>query len=414
MDEKRGKNFVGKDGGKFEKYLAFSARRYLNYIKQLWGPLPATLSYRDFLQHLTKAELDDIRRTWDIKKVSSLRKNELITVFTDSVSDKLTGITATFDRERFNLLKQLVTRGGVLPVNDKIAADVEYYRRKGIIFTGLRQEEKVICLPAELISPAEKLINREVEARIERNSEWIGLTHGILYYYGVMGFAKLQETLEQLTKKPVDPWECIQVLADAMDYYQRIRYCNEGYCDERVEDSKEIVKEQHKRPDIDYRSFSKSQLLEAGQENFIEWTPELHSFRQFLKQNYEISKAEIEELIGGFMDLIRADAPVQELFDYLQNVLEFPSFDSVQQITAVINPVMNATSRWILRGHTPNQIFKTEQQHVNPLPSAPFAVQRQPGEVFDFATRRKVGRNDPCPCGSGKKYKKCCGRDTIE
>ena len=25
-------------------------------------------------------------------------------------------------------------------------------------------------------------------------------------------------------------------------------------------------------------------------------------------------------------------------------------------------------------------------------------------------TNKKVGRNDPCPCGSGKKYKKCCGR----
>ena len=23
---------------------------------------------------------------------------------------------------------------------------------------------------------------------------------------------------------------------------------------------------------------------------------------------------------------------------------------------------------------------------------------------------KKVGRNDPCPCGSGLKYKKCCGR----
>jgi preprotein translocase subunit SecA len=23
----------------------------------------------------------------------------------------------------------------------------------------------------------------------------------------------------------------------------------------------------------------------------------------------------------------------------------------------------------------------------------------------------KVGRNDPCPCGSGKKYKSCCGRN---
>ena len=25
-------------------------------------------------------------------------------------------------------------------------------------------------------------------------------------------------------------------------------------------------------------------------------------------------------------------------------------------------------------------------------------------------TPKKVGRNDPCPCGSGKKYKKCCGK----
>lgn len=27
-----------------------------------------------------------------------------------------------------------------------------------------------------------------------------------------------------------------------------------------------------------------------------------------------------------------------------------------------------------------------------------------------MAVSKKVGRNDPCPCGSGKKYKKCCGK----
>ena len=26
------------------------------------------------------------------------------------------------------------------------------------------------------------------------------------------------------------------------------------------------------------------------------------------------------------------------------------------------------------------------------------------------AAGKKVGRNDPCPCGSGKKFKKCCGK----
>ena len=39
--------------------------------------------------------------------------------------------------------------------------------------------------------------------------------------------------------------------------------------------------------------------------------------------------------------------------------------------------------------------------------------QRRPGPPEKPKTLRraqpKVGRNDPCPCGSGKKYKKCCG-----
>jgi preprotein translocase subunit SecA len=38
--------------------------------------------------------------------------------------------------------------------------------------------------------------------------------------------------------------------------------------------------------------------------------------------------------------------------------------------------------------------------------SAAQAVRRQP-----VVKAKNVGRNDPCPCGSGKKYKNCCGRD---
>lgn len=30
-------------------------------------------------------------------------------------------------------------------------------------------------------------------------------------------------------------------------------------------------------------------------------------------------------------------------------------------------------------------------------------------QIFDAIEQQKVGRNDPCPCGSGKKYKKCHG-----
>ena len=36
-----------------------------------------------------------------------------------------------------------------------------------------------------------------------------------------------------------------------------------------------------------------------------------------------------------------------------------------------------------------------------------YREQKQSGTV---RKAKKIGRNDPCPCGSGKKYKKCCGR----
>ncbi|MCK4231873.1 SEC-C domain-containing protein [candidate division WOR-3 bacterium] len=39
--------------------------------------------------------------------------------------------------------------------------------------------------------------------------------------------------------------------------------------------------------------------------------------------------------------------------------------------------------------------------------SNPEAGQSQ-GRQKPVKVKKKVGRNDPCPCGSGKKYKKCC------
>lgn len=35
---------------------------------------------------------------------------------------------------------------------------------------------------------------------------------------------------------------------------------------------------------------------------------------------------------------------------------------------------------------------------------------KKENNIEKTAKRDKVGRNEPCPCGSGKKYKKCCGK----
>jgi preprotein translocase subunit SecA len=50
---------------------------------------------------------------------------------------------------------------------------------------------------------------------------------------------------------------------------------------------------------------------------------------------------------------------------------------------------------------------RTDEIGTSQRQSAPEARER----VQPVRTDRKVGRNDPCPCGSGKKYKKCHGKD---
>jgi len=48
------------------------------------------------------------------------------------------------------------------------------------------------------------------------------------------------------------------------------------------------------------------------------------------------------------------------------------------------------------------------------LRARPYGVYKiQNGRFFrenGIKSIKKIGRNKPCPCGSGKKYKRCCGR----
>jgi len=55
-------------------------------------------------------------------------------------------------------------------------------------------------------------------------------------------------------------------------------------------------------------------------------------------------------------------------------------------------------------------IEKKEAPKEAPSPMAQVAAGRGDQKQPLQAAGKKVGRNDPCPCGSGKKYKKCCGR----
>ncbi|KPK67910.1 hypothetical protein AMJ87_12680, partial [candidate division WOR_3 bacterium SM23_60] len=51
------------------------------------------------------------------------------------------------------------------------------------------------------------------------------------------------------------------------------------------------------------------------------------------------------------------------------------------------------------------------QPAAQPGAAPPGAAQGAQPQQRPVIAGKKIGRNDPCPCGSGKKYKKCCGRN---
>ncbi len=80
---------------------------------------------------------------------------------------------------------------------------------------------------------------------------------------------------------------------------------------------------------------------------------------------------------------------------------------SLDMFEEMIAAIQNETVRRIFSARVKTEAeVKRERvaEGINATTAGDGTVKKQPRKV------RKIGRNDPCPCGSGKKYKQCCGR----
>lgn len=51
--------------------------------------------------------------------------------------------------------------------------------------TKVHGNQKILFMPLELLDIFKEIDGKELETIVRRNTEWIKLTHGLLYYYGV-------------------------------------------------------------------------------------------------------------------------------------------------------------------------------------------------------------------------------------
>jgi hypothetical protein len=83
---------------------------------------------------------------------------------------------------------------------------------------------------------------------------------------------------------------------------------------------------------------------------------------------------------------------------FVNYVFAYHHYDHAKKIH--IDDVIGELSTWSC--YTPEKPSKPKPADPLPAPAAPTPA------ASELKAKKKIGRNDPCPCGSGKKYKKCC------
>jgi hypothetical protein len=373
--------------------------------QQLWKKIDIQCDLYDALSVQKKKQLDNIRKSYGLKGLSSLNKKDLAVELKKLIPIHFKEALYTIDEERYQLIKEVCSNSGHLVIsNDIPMSKVEALIESSLVFPSMINGKKTLVMPSELIKAFAETDGNELQHKVSRNTEWIKLTHGLLYYYGYLNKEDLLVKINSLTETEIDVNEFINVITIASNYYKQLKTFQNGLGDYRVYDVKSLIDDQKSRDQIDFYPFSKCQLLEAGNTDFINRTPELNELINFLLEDYELTKKEIAELSSQITVMINIGANIPIMIDVLQSQFQFSSEAFAELLTAKMVKVYNNTRKWDLKGYTPKELSDYGTKITNTS-----LLDNENENKVSTITRTKISRNAPCPCGSGKKYKKCCG-----
>lgn len=126
-----------------------------------------------------------------------------------------------------------------------------------------------------------------------------------------------------------------------------------------------------------------------------------HLLTEELGMDIELAEAYLCEIYrvyytGGLMS---------EAMDQLnKNGVIFETQKQAREMAELLMEAYNTTRKVELCGHTPDEEGMGNRRNETVFPGM---FQNN----MPVSSNKKVYPNDPCPCGSGKKYKKCCGRN---
>jgi hypothetical protein len=368
---------------------------------------------KNFLATLTKNELTEIRQYWQFGGISQLNKAELIEALTERIKAQLK------DWLQYQLPRNIKFLEKVVQVqSEKKRVEVSfrdllpealynfYYR--GVLDLIDDEEETSVRIPADIAEQIEEIVNEaEFKEQIKENKEIITFVSGLLVYYGALGGIEIYNFYEKYYDKEesLDYLNLRELIIETYRSTDKIERYSYYYLEPGVINPEDIIDEIEMRSNVDYYLPRKKDILYAGSNQLEKLNSVQRKFKKMLISDFSISEAEADDILWEMMMDIKNDfSTISMLQDFSSNY-EFKNEKQTDEFVRQLNDLHNNTRMWILKGHTPEELFEEERKHLQPLPK-----KNKDGSIGEqtVVKGKKVGRNDPCPCGSGKKYKKCC------
>ncbi|MFH5836777.1 SEC-C metal-binding domain-containing protein [Proteiniclasticum sp. C24MP] len=231
---------------------------------------------------------------------------------------------------------------------------------------------------------------------------------------GVDEYWNVMTRISDLTGEKVDPMEYSAVIGEAAGYYGEIEKSGALIFRKDVLNLSKVMMEQNKRKDVPPYPFTKAKLRKAGKPGYIDKSPEMSAFLQTIRDAYATTSSQAEEIGREVIRIINQTGDPTQVMKHLEKRLVIPDSSWFQMISKLVMDLYNHASQWELRGYAPVELSGKKKETGNSF-SVHFPVSSVP--VMGSKEKHKnskTGRNDPCPCGSGKKHKNCCERKIKE
>lgn len=341
----------------------------------------------ELINNLSKDNIYEIAKYLGISKISSLNKAQLAERLIDEYEVLVEEKLSFFDEERYKLLKSCADNNGVRiisQIDEKTAYKLAYFLQSGILFSTVKDEEVIMLMPEVVQKLVKEKNNIQYRGMIKANTEIINIYRGMNKAYGIL---KLKDIIKIFKIYDLNEHCRIEeLITSAQDYYREYEIQGMFYINCFIDNWVDLLREVEQKTNIDYAVISKEELLDMASENYIY---EADFGDSFFKEFLNMFNMEIE-ILEGLMESLYLEIQENDFEDVMNEILEQLEDDSRDIKDFMLNSVgkfLKNVRVWKLKGSSINE---------SNIP------------VID--NKKPPKRNDPCPCGSGKKYKDCCAK----